>query len=163
MHWKDYQHKMMARLKSLGKSLTISGDGRHDSMGHSAKYCAYTIFCEENSKILHFSLVQVLNASAHPAIDWNKAETYIIHKYLSTHIFVNLQRNETNSSPAMEYMAFQRGFDHLERNGLSVATFTSDRHASIKKHMREKLSHINHYFDLWHLAKSEFSMKINKY
>ena len=25
--------------------LTVAGDGRHDSMGHSAKYCAYTTFC----------------------------------------------------------------------------------------------------------------------
>ena len=28
----------------------MSGDGRHDSMGHSAKYCAYTRFSGDNTK-----------------------------------------------------------------------------------------------------------------
>ena len=38
----------------------IAGDGRHDSMGHSAKYGTYTIFCCNNDKIIDFSLVQVI-------------------------------------------------------------------------------------------------------
>ena len=37
----------------------MAGDGRHDSMGHSAKYCAYTIFCCTVPYIIDFSLVQV--------------------------------------------------------------------------------------------------------
>ena len=32
---------------------------RHDSMGHSAKYCAYTLFCCTVPLILDFSLIQV--------------------------------------------------------------------------------------------------------
>ena len=39
--------------------LVIAGDGRHDSMGHSAKYCAYTVFCCTVPLIIHFALVQV--------------------------------------------------------------------------------------------------------
>ena len=38
----------------------MAGDGRHDSMGHSAKFCAYTMFCCTMTKIIHFDLVQVL-------------------------------------------------------------------------------------------------------
>ena len=55
----------------------------------------------------------------------------------------------------MEYMAFQRSLTFLHDNGLPITTFVSDRHASIAKHMKEKLPQTHHYFDLWHLAKSE--------
>ena len=59
----------MVQLKSLGVGLTMSGDGRHDSTGPSAKYCAYTIFSGDNTKILHFNLVQVnsyINCKKYP-------------------------------------------------------------------------------------------------
>ena len=36
---------MIEKLKATGQNMAIAGDGRHDSMGHSAKYCAYTLFC----------------------------------------------------------------------------------------------------------------------
>ncbi|XP_068738524.1 uncharacterized protein [Montipora capricornis] len=49
---------MLAKLKDIKGGITIAGDGRHDSMGHSAKYCAYTIFCTTIPMIIHFSLVQ---------------------------------------------------------------------------------------------------------
>ena len=40
IHWKNYQAKMLAKLKALQEGIVIAGDGRHDSMGHSAKYGA---------------------------------------------------------------------------------------------------------------------------
>lgn len=58
LHWKKYQQKLVQSLKEVKEGVVIAGDGRHDSMGHSAKYCAYTIFCCTLSKIIHFSLVQ---------------------------------------------------------------------------------------------------------
>ena len=58
------------------------------------------------------------------------------------------------SSAAMEYAAFVRCMDFMAGCGLLITTFVSDRHASIIKHMREKLSNIVHYFDIWHLQKS---------
>ena len=45
---------------------------------------------------------------------------------------------------------------YLSDCGIKISTFISDRHTSIAKHMREKLSDIVHYFDLWHLKKSMF-------
>ena len=36
-----------------------SGDGRFDSMGHSAKYGVYTMFCNTILKVVHFELLQV--------------------------------------------------------------------------------------------------------
>ena len=50
----------MDTLKAVGEGLVMAGDGRHDSKGHSAKYGAYTVICCNLSKIVHFSLIQVL-------------------------------------------------------------------------------------------------------
>lgn len=53
-----YQSQMLGKLKSLRTGITITGDGQHDSMGHSAKFGAYTILCCTVPMIIHFSLVQ---------------------------------------------------------------------------------------------------------
>ena len=55
---KKYQKGLMDKLKSNEESLVLA-DGRHDSMGHSAKYRAYTIFCCTEPAVINFSLVQV--------------------------------------------------------------------------------------------------------
>jgi hypothetical protein len=59
LHWKKYQAKLLEKAKAVKDGIVISGDGRHDSMGHSAKFCAYTIFCYTFAQIIHFDLVQV--------------------------------------------------------------------------------------------------------
>ena len=53
----------------------------------------------------------------------------------------------------MEYEGFQRCINFLSAMPCGIGTFISDRHSSVIKHMREKLSGIKHYFDLWHLKK----------
>ena len=55
--WRSYQAKIINSL--TGKEVTLAGDGRHDSMGHSAKYDTYTIFCCTVGLIIHIVLVQV--------------------------------------------------------------------------------------------------------
>jgi hypothetical protein len=50
---------MIERLKKVDGGIVIAGDGRHDSMGHSAKFCAYTILCCTIPMIIHFDMVQV--------------------------------------------------------------------------------------------------------
>ena len=37
IYWERYQNQLVAKV-------VHAGDGRHDSMGHSAKYCGYTVF-----------------------------------------------------------------------------------------------------------------------
>ena len=59
MHWKKYQKQLLADITSLGEKLIITGDARHDSMGHNAKYGAYGIFCCNKPSIAHFEVVQV--------------------------------------------------------------------------------------------------------
>ena len=53
-----YQEGLIEKLEQHD-DIVVSGDGRHDSMGHSAKYCAYTVFCCTVPFIIHFAIVQV--------------------------------------------------------------------------------------------------------
>lgn len=46
-------------MKAVEGGVVIAGDGRFDSMGHSAKFGAYTILCCTIPMIVHFALVQV--------------------------------------------------------------------------------------------------------
>ena len=58
-YWETYQSSLVNKMKST-KNIIWSGDGRFDSMGHSAKYGVYTIFASPEMKIVHFELLQVL-------------------------------------------------------------------------------------------------------
>ena len=55
--WRKYQKKILDTLK--GKEVVLAGDGRHDSMGHSAKFGTYTMFCCTAGLIIRVVLVQV--------------------------------------------------------------------------------------------------------
>ena len=57
-YWRGYQAELLRKLS--GKEVVVAGDGRHDSMGHSAKYGTYTIFCCTIGCIIHIVLVQVM-------------------------------------------------------------------------------------------------------
>lgn len=57
-HWESYQAKLIESLRTITDTVWC-GDGRFDSMGHSAKYGVYTMFCTTIMKIVHFDLLQV--------------------------------------------------------------------------------------------------------
>lgn len=57
-YWENYQAGLFAKIKDL-EDAVWSGDGRFDSMGHSAKYGVYTLLCSPIMKIVHFELLQV--------------------------------------------------------------------------------------------------------
>ena len=65
-YWKTYQENFFSEVRKL-KETAWSGDGRFDSVGHSAKYGTYTMFCNALSKIVHFEVVQV---SSHIHMYW---------------------------------------------------------------------------------------------
>ena len=57
-HWENYRNGLLEQAGGHDQA-TWSGDGRYDSMGHNAKYGAYTMFCNTISKLVHFELLQV--------------------------------------------------------------------------------------------------------
>jgi hypothetical protein len=59
-HWESYQKKILEEQNSTGEKLVLAGDARHDSMGHSAKYGVYTIFCCNEPRVVHFQFKYVL-------------------------------------------------------------------------------------------------------
>jgi len=48
---------LLSQCKATGKALTIGGDGRADSPGHSAKYGSYGIIDLATNKVIHVQLV----------------------------------------------------------------------------------------------------------
>ena len=60
IYWKKYQSGLLERIKTSNEPIILSDDARHDSMGHSAKYGAYSIYSNTLSSIVHFDLVQVI-------------------------------------------------------------------------------------------------------
>ena len=58
--WETKQQKLLTECRSRGTPLSIGGDGRADSPGHSAKYGSYGIIDLDTDKIIHIELVQVI-------------------------------------------------------------------------------------------------------
>lgn len=73
------QEKTDFKIDGTQKYLTIAGDGRHDSIGHSAKYCAYTLFCCTVPCIFGFSLVQVIMHAKDTILNIYTQFTYQLH------------------------------------------------------------------------------------
>ena len=57
-YWEHYQAALFEKIKNI-KYAVWSGDGRFDSMGHSAKFGVHTLFCNTILKVVHFELLQV--------------------------------------------------------------------------------------------------------
>ena len=75
-----------------------------------------------------------------------------LFKFTFLHFFS--QANETGGSQQTELEGAKRCFSHLQRLGLSIAVFVSDRHRGIAKWIRENCPNTNHFFDIWHVARS---------
>ena len=59
-YWEKYQKEALKKVRNESSGeVIVAGDGRHDSMGHSAKFYAYTICCNI-PMIIHLNIVQVL-------------------------------------------------------------------------------------------------------
>ena len=56
--WSENQSKLLSECVSKGP-LTVGGDGRADSPGHSAMYGSYGIIDLSSNTAIHIELVQV--------------------------------------------------------------------------------------------------------
>ena len=71
-------------------------------------------------------------------------------------IYARFQSNEVSSSHAMELEGLKRSLEWLtEENNLTVSHLVTDRHSSVKKFLREEKPTIQHWFDVWHVAKGK--------
>ena len=57
--WKSYQEQLLATAKARGGCITLAGDGRADSPGHSAKFGTYTCIDVQQNAVLDIKIVQV--------------------------------------------------------------------------------------------------------
>lgn len=57
--WERHQFSLLEGTKGQKKKLALSGDGRADSPGHSAKYGSYTVIEMSCNKVVDYKLVQV--------------------------------------------------------------------------------------------------------
>ena len=57
--WEKRQYILLSALKQEGSKLSVGGDGRCDSPGHSAKYGSYSLLDVKKGLILTTNLVQV--------------------------------------------------------------------------------------------------------
>nr|XP_054770487.1 uncharacterized protein LOC129278312 [Lytechinus pictus] len=115
-----HQEALFAHYRANGKGLTLGGDGRSDSPGHSAKYGSYTLMELSENKVLDVELVQV---------------------------------TEVANSNAMELEGLHRGLTKLKEADIPIENIVTDRHPQIAKYLRENHPDINHYYDVWHIAK----------
>ena len=65
--WEGEQGAVFSHLKD--KELWLSGDGRCDSPGHSAKYGTYTMLDQKSVTIVGFHIVQVSEESSSNAME----------------------------------------------------------------------------------------------
>ncbi|CAN7938098.1 unnamed protein product, partial [Ixodes hexagonus] len=108
-----------------GEPVDLSGDGRCDSPGHSAKYMTYSFFSHLLNKIIHTEQVQ------------------------------DKECPEASASSKMEKEGCVRGITFLKSRGILIGSFTTDRHSGIKAYMRTNQPTILHLFDVWHAVKGE--------
>ena len=70
------------------------------------------------------------------------------------HVPILLQANEIGGSQQTELEGAKRSFTTLEDDGVFIETFVSDRHRGIAKWIRENKKRTNHFYDIWHVARS---------
>jgi hypothetical protein len=60
--WKAQQQEVFEEMRNRGQSLRLSGDGRMDSPGFSAKYCTYSLIDIHSQKAAAFVVIDVTEA-----------------------------------------------------------------------------------------------------
>ena len=148
--WKSEQLALVTKLRNQKKKLALSGDGRADSPGHSAKYGSYTVIEMSCNKVLDYKLVQVCP-------DVYLVITKPVNNYYNTFV----QSNEVGGSYYMEKEGLLRVLKFLQQEKLTIEVLVTDRHRQINKWLRETYPSITHYYDVWHVAKGEELVIVN--
>ncbi|KAJ8346751.1 hypothetical protein SKAU_G00281520 [Synaphobranchus kaupii] len=68
-----------------------------------------------------------------------------------------VQSNEVGNSQRMEKEGLVRSIAALEEAGVQIKNIVTDRHPQIQKFLWEEKPAIQHFYDVWHVAKGNFS------
>ncbi|XP_068754519.1 uncharacterized protein [Montipora capricornis] len=126
-YWRGYQAELLRKL--AGEEVVLAGDGRHDSMGHSAKYGTYTIFCCTIGYIIHIVLVQANQAGSSSATEFighQKAFAFLLGTAMIIKAFISDRHSQ-------------------------IAKWMRVECPKKCKELGKPL--IDHFFDLWHIGK----------
>lgn len=144
--WESQRDEHLAAL--AGVPVDLSGDGRCDSPGHSAKFLTYSFYSNQLGKILHSELVRVKEVKPLIAV---AIRELVVGK--CTILIFLFQCPEASASSKMEKEGCIRGIAFLKSRDVIIHSFTTDRHSAIKAHMRLHEPTILHLFDVWHAVK----------
>ncbi|KAI0227842.1 hypothetical protein LSAT2_021668 [Lamellibrachia satsuma] len=125
--WTASQNQVLDELREIGGGLELSGDGRYDSPGHSAKYGGYTLMENRVNKVLDIQLVQSNEVGSSNACELEGLRRGI--EYLTNSCGMQLDCIITDRHKQIN--AYLR--DQLHDNPLAA--------------------NMKHYYDVWHVAK----------
>lgn len=87
---------------------------------------------------------------------WNRKKKSCVCAILFS---LSPQSNECGGSAKMEKEGLIRSLDFLEKSAVKVASIVTDRHSQIQKFLRIERNDIEHFYDVWHVAKGEVNLK----
>ena len=64
-----------------------------------------------------------------------------------------LQSTEVKNSNAMELESLKRQIAYLEKNKVKIDKLVTDRHVQVASYMANEKPHVEHSYDVWHVAK----------
>ncbi|KAK2549704.1 hypothetical protein P5673_029832, partial [Acropora cervicornis] len=126
-YWRGYQAALLQRLQ--GQEVVLAGDGRHDSMGHSAKYGTYSIFCCTIGYIIHLVLVQANEAGSSSGMEFmghQRAFTFLLGTGMIIKAFISDRHSQ-------------------------ITKWMKDECPKKCRELGKPI--IDHFFDLWHIGK----------
>ena len=55
----------------------------------------------------------------------------------------------------MELVGLKRCLDNLEKESIQISDVVTDRHSQVRAYMEHDKPGIDHWFDVWHVAKDK--------
>lgn len=111
----EYLLQQEAILNSLpSEGVRLSGDGRCDSPGYSAKYCTYSLMDMSSNKIVTSNVVQVTEASSSVTMEplgFRRSVDYILSKEIKINIIATDRHPSITSIMKKDYKSIEHQHD----------------------------------------------------
>ncbi|XP_065895298.1 uncharacterized protein [Dysidea avara] len=125
--WDTKQAELLAQCRASGNPLTIGGDGRADSPGHSAKYGSYGIIDLSSNKVIHLELVQsnLVASSNHMEKEGLKnALQFLMEKSINIGALITDRHKQVTKFVSQSYPDIDHPFDvwHVAKGVKKEAT-----------------------------------------